>query len=377
VDMFAILLAALAHDMGHTGQNNTFHINAMTAVALRYNDKSVLENNSAAMLFEFITQSCPLTNYLSPADFKSLRVIMVTCILDTDMSNHDLLQSRFVSLLTSLSFDKSSLDDRKLLCSVILHAADLSNPTRRFSQAFEWAERLGDEFQYQVDLEQSLGLPVAPFMLKVKEKLMMAKNETFFIRAYVEPLYVKLCAMFPEICLRLTNLTNNLSVYRKIIDQEENPQSSTTTGEPASGALLVNVKPRPANYKTFTSSLSFAAERNQQFQQQPSQYSYQNMTRRETMHSRSPVPTIRQATSLVRRRTGSESGLRFRRTISGIISNRGPRNSTPTLPKIPSKELGASLPLPSPSPLQQDPASLFEGRRSDDLCVEQLLVMTQ
>jgi len=79
----------------------------------------------------------------------------------------DLLQSRFVSLLTSLSFDKSSLDDRKLLCSVILHAADLSNPTRRFSQAFEWAERLGDEFQYQVDLEQSLGLPVAPFMLKV------------------------------------------------------------------------------------------------------------------------------------------------------------------------------------------------------------------
>jgi len=53
-----------------------------------------------------------------------------------------------------------------------------------------------------------------------KEKLMMAKNETFFIRAYVEPLYVKLCTMFPEICLRLTNLTNNLSVYRKIIDQE-------------------------------------------------------------------------------------------------------------------------------------------------------------
>ena len=49
----------------------------------------------------------------------------------------------------------------------MLHSADLSNPTRKFSQAFEWATRLGEEFVQQAELEQIMDLPVAPFMLTV------------------------------------------------------------------------------------------------------------------------------------------------------------------------------------------------------------------
>lgn len=40
---FALILAALCHDVSHTGRTNTFEINSLSNLALRYHDKSVLE----------------------------------------------------------------------------------------------------------------------------------------------------------------------------------------------------------------------------------------------------------------------------------------------------------------------------------------------
>jgi hypothetical protein len=59
--------SALAHDMGHTGQNNVFHMNCMSTTAIRYNDKSVLEQNSAAMFFTIVTKHILLSEFLTPA----------------------------------------------------------------------------------------------------------------------------------------------------------------------------------------------------------------------------------------------------------------------------------------------------------------------
>ena len=36
VDIFALLVAALAHDVDHPGTNNSLHVNAKTELALRY-----------------------------------------------------------------------------------------------------------------------------------------------------------------------------------------------------------------------------------------------------------------------------------------------------------------------------------------------------
>lgn len=39
LDKFAMLIGALCHDLRHTGQNNIFHINSRSKIALRYNGK--------------------------------------------------------------------------------------------------------------------------------------------------------------------------------------------------------------------------------------------------------------------------------------------------------------------------------------------------
>ena len=44
ITLFATLTAALVHDIGHFGKNNTYLVNARHKLALIYNDQHILEN---------------------------------------------------------------------------------------------------------------------------------------------------------------------------------------------------------------------------------------------------------------------------------------------------------------------------------------------
>jgi hypothetical protein len=49
--ILALLLSAMAHDMGHDGLNNSFHKNTLSQLAMLYNDQSIQENHHINMLF--------------------------------------------------------------------------------------------------------------------------------------------------------------------------------------------------------------------------------------------------------------------------------------------------------------------------------------
>lgn len=46
-----MLISALTHDVDHPGNNNDFEIKTGSELALRYNNKSVLENYHCYVLF--------------------------------------------------------------------------------------------------------------------------------------------------------------------------------------------------------------------------------------------------------------------------------------------------------------------------------------
>ena len=50
-------LAAAVHDTDHPGYSNVFLINTKNKMALRYNDKSVLENHHVALAFDIMHHS--------------------------------------------------------------------------------------------------------------------------------------------------------------------------------------------------------------------------------------------------------------------------------------------------------------------------------
>jgi hypothetical protein len=89
LELFSILVAALAHDVGHPGVNNIFLVKAKDELALRHNDKSPLENMHCVVLYEILSK--PSTNIfagLTETQWRDCRKVILTTILGTDMVNH-------------------------------------------------------------------------------------------------------------------------------------------------------------------------------------------------------------------------------------------------------------------------------------------------
>lgn len=57
LEKLSMLLASLGHDLGHDGVNGGFHVSSSSEMAMRYNDRSPLENMHAYELFDAMRQS--------------------------------------------------------------------------------------------------------------------------------------------------------------------------------------------------------------------------------------------------------------------------------------------------------------------------------
>ena len=86
-EKFGFVVAALGHDLDHRGKTNTFEITSHSKLALRYNDKSPLENHHCSILFKILAYADKniMANVENMAD---LRKQMIENILSTDMAHH-------------------------------------------------------------------------------------------------------------------------------------------------------------------------------------------------------------------------------------------------------------------------------------------------
>jgi hypothetical protein len=206
LDCLALLIAALCHDLEHPGTTNAFQVNTASALAVRYNDASVLENHHAAVCFGVLARTRVLAS-LAPADFKALRRAVVTAILATDMSAHKTLLASVSARAAAAAaaagsdggastssptpsaeqgggaagFDAHSTDDRLLLISFLLHSADLCNPLLPPAMSRRIAADLSREFGKQAETERAAGMPVT--VMLASDEVAKAKLEIGFIGA--------------------------------------------------------------------------------------------------------------------------------------------------------------------------------------------------
>ena len=64
-EIFATLVAAFGHDIGHPGCNNFFMNNARTSLAMMYHGESVLEHYHVTLLFDLL-QKNPILQNITP-----------------------------------------------------------------------------------------------------------------------------------------------------------------------------------------------------------------------------------------------------------------------------------------------------------------------
>ncbi|KAL7865250.1 hypothetical protein SRHO_G00104970 [Serrasalmus rhombeus] len=183
LEILAMVFAAAIHDFEHTGTTNNFHIQTRSEVAILYNDRSVLENHHVSAAYRLMQEDeMNILVNLSKDDWRELRTLVIEMVMSTDMSCHF---QQIKTMRNSLQ-QPEGIDKAKAL-SLMLHAADISHPAKRWNLHYRWTQALMEEFFRQGDKEAELGLPFSP--LCDRKATMIAQSQIGFIDFIVEPTF--------------------------------------------------------------------------------------------------------------------------------------------------------------------------------------------
>ncbi|KAM3143121.1 hypothetical protein pb186bvf_004707 [Paramecium bursaria] len=177
LDLAIMFISAAAHDLQHPGKNNLFLNHTRDPLAIKYNDRSPLENHHASTLFMIIRQN-DLLSGISLTDYKYFRERTVTMILSTDNALHGKDFNKLKARLASTDFDPIN-KDKGICMDALLHGADISNPFKPWNNYYAWTIRVLEEFWQQGDREKELGLPIS--MLCDRKTTNTAKSQIGFI----------------------------------------------------------------------------------------------------------------------------------------------------------------------------------------------------
>eukprot|EP00927_Polykrikos_kofoidii_P071724 TRINITY_DN6795_c0_g1_i1.p1 TRINITY_DN6795_c0_g1~~TRINITY_DN6795_c0_g1_i1.p1 ORF type:complete len:1023 (+),score=152.99 TRINITY_DN6795_c0_g1_i1:337-3069(+) len=203
---FALLVSALCHDVDHRGCNNAFEVVSRSELAIRYNDNSPLESHSAAKSFELAfskgpgTSSCNIFGTFDSETYTTVRHIIISAILSTDMKCHGTHLKKLQTLESaSIGAAPASDDARIVMVESVLHSADIGNPFMPKDICMKWSKRVHEEFTMQVEKERTLGLPVTVFMDGLTDPVKAAKSQVGFVCFVVQPLVEILVTCFPTL----------------------------------------------------------------------------------------------------------------------------------------------------------------------------------
>jgi len=228
------LIAAAIHDVGHMGRNNLFYTTTMHALAIEYNDKSVLENMHLATSFKIMKddESSDWFALLNPEHKKYMRTGLITMVLATDPSKHAKHSKQFGELVHEIDHhpeleplkpptkDASDQDKQKnyddkfsLLCT-LLHAADVSNPTKPQQMMLGWTGRLLQEFWAQGDEEKCLGYPISPLCDRETGVNTVPKGQLGFVNFVIQPFFKLIARVLPETSEAMDELAKNVEFWK-------------------------------------------------------------------------------------------------------------------------------------------------------------------
>eukprot|EP00397_Hematodinium_sp_SG-2012_P011405 GEMP01011543.1.p1 GENE.GEMP01011543.1~~GEMP01011543.1.p1 ORF type:complete len:519 (+),score=110.03 GEMP01011543.1:129-1685(+) len=243
IETFAILIAALCHDVGHPGMNNDYFVKAKHTLAYRYNDIAVLENMHASLTFELMRMPkhdiCE--NLSSDDEWRTFRRVAICAILATDMKVHFELTAKlsdFASIEVLEGFRNAEgveIPDmpeyRELIQKCIVHAADLTNPILSTKLSKEWAKRVVIEFYQQAETEKKEHLPFAPFMDQHPDNMKeLAGLQIGFINFVVKPFWSSWAQIFPIIKPQYDQLLSNLDYWANMKAKLEEAETNDIKG---------------------------------------------------------------------------------------------------------------------------------------------------
>ena len=227
LDTASIYISCMVHDYKHPGYNNLFLININSPISIRHNDTNVLEAYHISQTYKLIksNEKYNIFSLMNNEEYKFIRKRMIGLVLATDMIFHFKQLEDTKNLIKEYNINKgknrekikenNKLNDiQQQFLEILIHACDISNPTKTFNIYNLWANKVMSEFFRQGDKEKQLGLKVSMNCDRLTTTL--PQCQIGFMNYIVGPLFISIVEIFPELNFLVENLNNNVEKYKKI-----------------------------------------------------------------------------------------------------------------------------------------------------------------
>mmetsp|Transcript_76036 Transcript_76036/g.204012 ORF Transcript_76036/g.204012 Transcript_76036/m.204012 type:complete len:515 (+) Transcript_76036:88-1632(+) len=208
MELFALLISALCHDLEHPGVNNVYLIKSRSSLIALYSDDSILEKHHSYRAFELMLSSdIELLRGFSENDYEKFRELVMGTILATDMGRH----KEYTDKLKQLTSEEATEEEKQLenvwLMQLLLKCADTSNVFKPFEVAKKWAICVTNEFFLQGDMERANGFEITPMCDRRTQS--RVKLQQGFIDFVTLPFYTSIAKLFPELQVLVDQIRTN------------------------------------------------------------------------------------------------------------------------------------------------------------------------
>jgi len=169
----------------------------------------------------------------SPDEYKLFRKRIVECVLATDMSFHTKQFTYIKAKKEKFNVESGNrveqifenIDNVALFgtqqefLNILLHTADISNPTKPLHIYERWVDKVMGEFWNQGDREKEIKLPIS--FLCDRNTTSVFKAQLGFIDGIVFPLLTTIVDFFPGLSFLMDNCSKNKDHYKKLREEEE------------------------------------------------------------------------------------------------------------------------------------------------------------
>ena len=187
----ALILGALCHDVGHTGVNTTFHVKSKSSLFFAFGDQSTLERYHATVATKILEKSPIYEGIDNPVFWK----FFVGVIIATDMVRHFEFIDSFKLIVDR--FEYTNELHRLTLAQFLVKCGNFANTTRTFDVAQHFANGLLEEFRLQSEQEKEINVELTKF--GDSNEMPLWDIEISFYTGIVSPTLKLLSRMTPDL----------------------------------------------------------------------------------------------------------------------------------------------------------------------------------
>ncbi|MEQ2313259.1 Dual 3',5'-cyclic-AMP and -GMP phosphodiesterase 11A [Ameca splendens] len=226
LEILALIVGCVCHDLDHRGTNNAFQAKTGSALALLYGTSATLEHhhfNHAVMILQ--SEGHNIFSNLSSTVYSDLMQLLKQSILATDLTLYFEKRNTFFDLVSKGEYNWNVKAHRDMCRSMMMTACDLGAVTKPWEISRKVAELVTSEFFEQGDRERlELKLtPSAIFDRNRKDELPGLQLE--WIDGICSPLYETLVKLNPKLQSMVDMIRANRANWEELNKKRQSVQS--------------------------------------------------------------------------------------------------------------------------------------------------------